>query len=146
MSRLFLPQRIWPGVIASVMTTNFPESLRSLIPVGRMGTAILLPLAKLPNVAIKATGAPGYSAEQYPFRDIHDGLRRIYDAYGPDRFFWGTDITRMPCTYRQCVTHADLDPYCNSHSDCHCNGDFNSDINAYGDCDGYATAHSDTQV
>lgn len=64
----------------------------------------LLPLAKLPNVAIKATGAPGYSAEAYPFRDLHDGLRRIYDAFGPDRFFWGTDITRMPCSYRQCVT------------------------------------------
>lgn len=64
----------------------------------------LLPLAKLPNVAIKATGAPGYSAEAYPFRDLHDGLHRIYDAFGPDRFFWGTDITRMPCSYRQCVT------------------------------------------
>ena len=64
----------------------------------------LLPLAKLPNVAVKATGAPGYSAQTYPFRDLHDGLRRIFDAYGPERFFWGTDITRMPCGYRQCVT------------------------------------------
>ena len=25
-------------------------------------------------------------------------------AFGPDRSFWGTDITRMPCSYRQCVT------------------------------------------
>jgi predicted TIM-barrel fold metal-dependent hydrolase len=64
----------------------------------------LLPLARLPNVAVKATGAPGYSSEPYPFRNLHDGLRRIYDAFGPRRFFWGTDITRMPCTYRQCVT------------------------------------------
>ena len=64
----------------------------------------LLPLAKLPNVAVKATGAPGYSNQAYPFRDIHDGLQRIFDAFGPDRFFWGTDITRMPCSYRQCVT------------------------------------------
>ena len=64
----------------------------------------LLALAKHPNVAVKATGAPGYSAEAYPFRDIHDGLHRIFDAYGPKRFFWGTDITRMPCSYRQCVT------------------------------------------
>ena len=23
---------------------------------------------------------------------------------GPTRLFWGTDITRMPCSYRQCVT------------------------------------------
>jgi predicted TIM-barrel fold metal-dependent hydrolase len=64
----------------------------------------LLSLAKLPNVAIKATGAPGYSTHAYPFRNIHDGLHRIFDAYGPKRFFWGTDITRMPCSYRQCVT------------------------------------------
>lgn len=64
----------------------------------------LLSLAKLPNVAVKATGAPGYSTEEYPFRNLHDGLHRIFDAYGPQRFFWGTDLTRMPCSYRQCVT------------------------------------------
>ncbi|MDB5372354.1 MAG: amidohydrolase [Belnapia sp.] len=64
----------------------------------------LLALAKLPNVAIKATGAPGYSTEAYPYRNLHDGLRRIFEAFGPRRFFWGTDITRMPCSYRQCVT------------------------------------------
>jgi predicted TIM-barrel fold metal-dependent hydrolase len=64
----------------------------------------LLPLAKLPNVALKATGAPGYSTQSYPFKNLHDPLHRIFDAFGPDRFFWGTDITRMPCTYRQCVT------------------------------------------
>ena len=64
----------------------------------------LLTLAKLPNVAIKATGAPGYSTQAYPFRNLHEGLQRIFDAYGPRRFFWGTDITRMPCSYRQCVT------------------------------------------
>jgi predicted TIM-barrel fold metal-dependent hydrolase len=64
----------------------------------------LVAMAKCPNVAIKATGAPHYSTEGYPFRNIQDGLHRIYDAYGPKRFFWGTDITRMPCSYRQCVT------------------------------------------
>ncbi len=64
----------------------------------------MLALAKLPNVAVKATGAPHYSTQPYPFRNIQDGLHRIFDAYGPDRMFWGTDITRMPCSYRQCVT------------------------------------------
>jgi predicted TIM-barrel fold metal-dependent hydrolase len=64
----------------------------------------LVALARLPNVAVKATGAPHYSTQPYPFRNIHDGLHRIFDAFGPQRFFWGTDITRMPCTYRQCVT------------------------------------------
>ena len=64
----------------------------------------LLALAKLPNVAVKATGAPAYSTQPYPFRNLHDGLHRIFDAFGPERLFWGTDITRMPCSYRQCVT------------------------------------------
>ena len=64
----------------------------------------LLALARLPNVAIKATGAPGYSTQPYPYRNLHDVLHRIFDAYGPTRFFWGTDITRMPCTWRQCIT------------------------------------------
>jgi predicted TIM-barrel fold metal-dependent hydrolase len=64
----------------------------------------LVTLARLPNVAVKATGAPHYSTEPYPFRNIHDGLHRIFDAFGPKRMFWGTDITRMPCSYRQCVT------------------------------------------
>jgi predicted TIM-barrel fold metal-dependent hydrolase len=64
----------------------------------------MLALAKHPNVAIKATGAPSYSSQPYPYRNIHDHLRRIHDAFGPTRMFWGTDITRMPCSWRQCVT------------------------------------------
>ena len=64
----------------------------------------VLALARYPNVAIKATGAPSYSSEAYPYRNIHEHLRRIFDAFGPERMFWGTDITRMPCSWRQCVT------------------------------------------
>jgi predicted TIM-barrel fold metal-dependent hydrolase len=64
----------------------------------------LLALAKFPNVAVKATGAPGYSTEAYPFRGMHTYLRQIYDAFGPQRMFWGTDISKMPCSWRQCVT------------------------------------------
>ncbi len=64
----------------------------------------LLALAKFPNVAVKATGAPGYSSQAYPFPAMHTYLRQIYDAFGPSRMFWGTDITKMPCSWRQCVT------------------------------------------
>ena len=55
-------------------------------------------------MAIKATGAPSYSSESYPFRNIQPYLHQIYDAFGPERMFWGTDITRMPCSWKQCVT------------------------------------------
>ncbi len=64
----------------------------------------LLALAKCPNVAVKATGAPGYSSQPYPFPAMHRYLRQIYDAFGPHRMFWGTDITKMPCSWGQCVT------------------------------------------
>jgi len=64
----------------------------------------LLALAKFPNVAVKATGVPHYSGEPYPFPALHTYLRQVYDAFGPQRMFWGTDITKMPCSWRQCVT------------------------------------------
>lgn len=64
----------------------------------------LLDLAKRPNIAVKATGAPSYTSQPYPFASIHDNIHQIYDAFGPERMFWGTDITRMPCSLRECVT------------------------------------------
>jgi predicted TIM-barrel fold metal-dependent hydrolase len=64
----------------------------------------MLALAQYPNVAVKLSGAPSYSSHPYPYRNIHPYLRQIFDAFGPQRCFWGTDITRMPCSYRQCVT------------------------------------------
>ncbi len=43
------------------------------------------------------------SAEPYPFRDLHGAIRQLVDAFGPRRVFWGTDLTRMPCTYYECI-------------------------------------------
>src|SRR5262249_57023442 len=60
-------------------------------------------LAKQPNVAVKASGMPSLSAERYPFRDLHGAIRTLVDAFGPRRTFWGTDLTRMPCTYYECI-------------------------------------------
>jgi len=64
----------------------------------------MLKVARLPNVGVKLSGAPSYSTDPYPYRHIHGYLEQIVEAFGPDRCFWGTDITRMPCSYRQCVT------------------------------------------
>jgi predicted TIM-barrel fold metal-dependent hydrolase len=64
----------------------------------------MLTLAKLPNVAVKLSGAPSTSSQAYPYTNVHSYLKRIIDAFGPQRCFWGTDITRMPISYRQCVT------------------------------------------
>jgi predicted TIM-barrel fold metal-dependent hydrolase len=65
---------------------------------------LLLALAKRPNVAVKASGLPGLSTQPYPYRNLHGYLRQVIDAFGPARVFWGTDLTRLPCSYRQAVT------------------------------------------
>jgi L-fuconolactonase len=49
----------------------------------------LLDLSALPNISVKATCLPAYSAEPYPFVHTHDTLRRVVDAFGPKRIFWG---------------------------------------------------------
>ncbi|WP_320066705.1 amidohydrolase family protein [Micromonospora sp. RTGN7] len=64
----------------------------------------LLSLAEHPNVAVKATGTPSMATDDYPFGSVQGVLRRTVDAFGPERTFWGSDITRMSCTWRQCVT------------------------------------------
>jgi predicted TIM-barrel fold metal-dependent hydrolase len=64
-------------------------------------------LAKYPNVSVKLSSAPTYSSEPYPWRDMTEHLRRCFDAYGPRRCYWGTDLTNAfaRSTYRQRVTH-----------------------------------------
>ena len=64
----------------------------------------MLALARYPNIAIKLSAAPTYSSQPYPYRNIHGYLRRIVETFGPERSFWGSDLTRLPCSYRQCVT------------------------------------------
>ena len=64
----------------------------------------LLGLAKYLNVYAKASCMPIYSEQAYPHRDLHAPLKRVYDAFGPQRMMWGTDLTRLPGTYRQAVT------------------------------------------
>lgn len=60
-------------------------------------------LARRANVAVKASGMPSLSAKPFPFPDLHDAIKALVDAYGPRRVFWGTDLTRMPCTYYECI-------------------------------------------
>jgi predicted TIM-barrel fold metal-dependent hydrolase len=60
----------------------------------------LLVLARRPNVAVKPSALPCYSGEPYPYRGLHGYIRRVYDAFGPRRMFWGTDQTRSPVDYR----------------------------------------------
>jgi predicted TIM-barrel fold metal-dependent hydrolase len=64
-------------------------------------------LAKFPNVSVKVSSTPTYSLEPYPWQDMAEPIRRCFDAFGPQRCYWGTDITNAfdKSTYRQRITH-----------------------------------------
>jgi predicted TIM-barrel fold metal-dependent hydrolase len=64
-------------------------------------------LAKYPNVSVKLSSAPLYSSQAYPFHDMTPHIRRLFDAFGPRRCYWGTDLTNSfnKASYRQRVTH-----------------------------------------
>ncbi len=64
----------------------------------------LLKLAARPNIAVKASGIPALALDAYPYTSLHPYLRAVYDAFGAQRVFWGTDLTRLPCSYRQALT------------------------------------------
>jgi L-fuconolactonase len=76
---------------------------------GRMAQAIgdAAALARFPNVSVKLSNIANSSLEPYPFPDMTDHIRRLFDAYGPQRCYWGTDLTQSyaRATYRQRLTH-----------------------------------------
>ena len=64
-------------------------------------------LAQYPNVSVKLSAVPNLSTQPYPFIDFNDHVRRLFNAFGPQRSFWGTDITNgfAKASYKQRVTH-----------------------------------------
>ncbi len=63
-------------------------------------------LARYPNVSVKVSALACYSTQSYPFRNLHDPLKRVIETFGAERSFWGSDFSRLPrsCSYRQAVT------------------------------------------
>ncbi len=61
-------------------------------------------LARHKNVAVKVSALPVYVDEPYPFPTLHPLVRRVVDAFGPQRCFWGTDLSHLPCPYKRVVT------------------------------------------
>lgn len=51
-------------------------------------------LARFRNLSVKLTFAVTGSEEAYPCQDMHPIVRRVIDAFGPDRCMWGSDF---PC-------------------------------------------------
>jgi predicted TIM-barrel fold metal-dependent hydrolase len=72
---------------------------------GAIGHAVAL--AKYPNVSVKLSNLPNSSLEPYPFKDLNPHIKRLFDAYGPQRCHWGTDVTNGlgRVGWRQRLTH-----------------------------------------
>jgi predicted TIM-barrel fold metal-dependent hydrolase len=64
-------------------------------------------LAKYANVSVKLSASPGLSRQPYPYRDVATHIQRVFDAFGPQRSYWGTDLTNTYArgSYRQRITH-----------------------------------------
>jgi predicted TIM-barrel fold metal-dependent hydrolase len=55
------------------------------------------------NVGVKASALPCHAADGYPFPSLHDSICRLVEGLGAERVFWGTDLSRLPCTYEQAI-------------------------------------------
>ena len=55
------------------------------------GAAALLSLARYPRVYVKISHTWSISREEYPWRDTHGLVERVYQAFGPRRIMWATD-------------------------------------------------------
>lgn len=64
----------------------------------------LLALARFPNITVKASALPVYASDPYPYWNLHKYIRQVFDVFGPERMFWGSDLTRLTGTYRESVT------------------------------------------
>ena len=62
---------------------------------------------QIPERQRQGVGFARLSLEPYPFRDMTVHLKRVFDAYGPQRCYWGTDMTNSfaKASYRQRITH-----------------------------------------
>jgi predicted TIM-barrel fold metal-dependent hydrolase len=51
----------------------------------------LTSLARYPNVWVKVSELSIVSpSKKYPYADTYSWVKRVYDAFGPDRLLWGT--------------------------------------------------------
>ncbi len=52
-------------------------------------------LAAHPNIYVKVSALLGYSTQPFPNNNIQKYVREMVDRMGPQRCFYGTDITRL---------------------------------------------------
>jgi L-fuconolactonase len=66
----------------------------------------LLLLAEYPNVAVKASALPAFGPVDDPCAPVPELFDRLLAAFGAERVFWGSDATRLTCSYEQAFEQA----------------------------------------
>lgn len=70
----------------------------------------VLALASRRNVAVKLSAVPCHSRRLgRPWSDMTPRIKRLIDAFGPERCFWGSDLSRLPCDYTELVDYFEED-------------------------------------
>jgi predicted TIM-barrel fold metal-dependent hydrolase len=93
--------RLFPGLTVCLNHLGFcpqqmrmdafgrPE-LRTTLPPPTL--AAVLELAAAPGVHVMFSGHYGWSQQSYPYADLRELTRTIYDAFGAERLFWASDF------------------------------------------------------
>jgi len=70
----------------------------------------LLSLAQFEQVYVKLSALGFMSRQPYPHQDMLDLVRRVFDAFGPDRLMWGTDtpMSQDPTTVSDALRLIDV--------------------------------------
>lgn len=65
----------------------------------------LLDLARYPRVFVKVSHTWSISKQEYPYRDTHAQVKKLYDTFGPRRLMWGTDwpLVENKCGYAKAL-------------------------------------------
>ena len=66
----------------------------------------LIALKRYPNLFVKISHTWSISKQSYPWLDAQRYVKRLYDAYGPQRLMWGTDwpISENSTTYAKTLS------------------------------------------
>lgn len=89
--------RRFPGLKLTICHMGFDPATRDEVAFAGMDQ--LLELSRFENVSVKATSLPSFVTEPFPFPTLVPHIRRTIEAFGSERVFWGSDLSRLSCSY-----------------------------------------------
>lgn len=66
----------------------------------------LITLSRYPKVFVKISHTWSLSKQPYPYADTYEQVKKLYDAFGPQRLMWGTDwpLVENHCGYAKALS------------------------------------------